>query len=156
MLLSGRITSGGGLRTRRRGELGTSIVEFALIFTLFFMLVGVVIQGAFLFNAWLVITDATREAARAGAPCVNRTNNTGCQLSDVQTVARSATAGAVDQSALTVPVPTVWTDTDNTQYLVVSASYEVPILAPFIGQFFPQGMIPISSVSTMRLENQGS
>lgn len=55
-----------GLATRRRRR-GQSLVEFALVFPLFILLVMSVVEFAFAFNANLAIAFASRDAALVGA-----------------------------------------------------------------------------------------
>jgi len=51
---------------RRRGGAGQSLVEFSLIlFPLFFVLLGI-IQFGFIFNTYVTMTNAARDAARLG------------------------------------------------------------------------------------------
>ncbi len=142
-----------GARPGRSGQHGTTIVEFTLIFTLFFMIVGFIVQGAFLFNAWLVSTNAVREAARLGAPCFGRQVNS-CSATDVVQIAYSAAAGT-DPNVFTPSAAACLdtTTTPNVQTLRVTATYKVPILAPFVGRMFSQNPIPIFVESRMRLEN---
>ncbi len=145
-----------GARSGRSGQRGTTIVEFTLIFTLFFMIIGFIVQGAFLFNAWLVSTNAVREAARLGAPCYGRQVNS-CTASDVVQVARNAAAGTnpnVFTPSAAACLDT--TTTPNVQTLRVTATYKVPIVAPFVDRMFPQNPIPIYVESRMRLENEQS
>lgn len=57
-----------GVRRRRRadGEAGQSLVEFSLIlFPLFFVLLGI-IQFGLIFNTYVTMTNAARDAARLG------------------------------------------------------------------------------------------
>ncbi len=137
-----------------RHQRGTTIVEFTLIFTLFFMVVGFIIQGAFLFNAWLVVTNATREAARAGAPCFLRPNNLDCKASDIEQYAYQAAAGTNPSQFTPSARACVDTTTNpSTQVLEVRAVYYVPIVAPFVDTMFPQNPIQVAAQSRMRLEN---
>jgi Flp pilus assembly protein TadG len=53
-------------RRRRDGEAGQSLVEFSLIlFPLFFILLGI-IQFGLIFNTYVTMTNAARDAARMG------------------------------------------------------------------------------------------
>lgn len=56
-----------GLSTRRRRTRGQSLVEFALVFPLFILLVMSVVEFAFAFNANLAIAFASRDAALVAA-----------------------------------------------------------------------------------------
>ena len=55
------------VRRRRRGDEGQSLVEFSLILApLLFLLLGI-IQFGFVFNAYVTVSTAAREAAREGS-----------------------------------------------------------------------------------------
>ncbi|MBI2762223.1 MAG: pilus assembly protein [Chloroflexi bacterium] len=52
------------VRGRRSRAEGQSLVEFALVLTPLFLILLGIIQFGFIFNAYITITNATREAAR--------------------------------------------------------------------------------------------
>jgi Flp pilus assembly protein TadG len=54
-------------RSRLRGGHGQTLVEFALVFPLFLLLLFAIIEFAFVFSAMLGISYATRDAALIGA-----------------------------------------------------------------------------------------
>ena len=56
----------GRVRRRSRAE-GQSLVEFALVLTPLFLILLGIIQFGFIFNSYITITNATREAAREGS-----------------------------------------------------------------------------------------
>jgi Flp pilus assembly protein TadG len=62
---------GRGFRARRRGQ---ALVEFALIFPLFIVLLLAIIEFMFLFNAQLSLNFATRDAALVAAEAGNNAN----------------------------------------------------------------------------------
>ncbi len=142
-----------------------AVVEFALIATLFFFLVGVIVQGALIFNAWLVVTNAAREGARAGAPCYNRQAPAPtptsypvaltCNDSDVAVAARSAAVG-VSPAQLQVSANSATTTIDANHQettLTVTARYPVPIVAPFVNLVLPNPF-PVTASATVRVESQ--
>ena len=51
---------------RRHPETGQSLVEFALVLMPLFVIVLAIVQFGFIFNAYVTITNATREGARNG------------------------------------------------------------------------------------------
>jgi Flp pilus assembly protein TadG len=57
-------TPPGQHRRRRSREGGQGLVEFALVLTPLFLILLGIIQFGFIFNAYITITNATREAAR--------------------------------------------------------------------------------------------
>jgi Flp pilus assembly protein TadG len=131
-----------------RDESGNVIAEFALIGLLFFFLIGVAIQGAILFSAWLIITNLTDEGARYAAPCYQRPVQA-CTTTDVQNYVYSQGARLVDETQLAITV------TPGTGVITVSANYQAPLLVPFINGILPNPTTLVAA-STMRLENGGS
>ena len=68
-----RVSGGykGSLR-RSKGSRGQSLVEFALVFPIFFTLLLGMIEFAFVFNAILAVNYAARDAALAAAEAGDR------------------------------------------------------------------------------------
>lgn len=128
-------------------EIGSATVEFALIFVVFFTLVSLVLQGVMIFSAWLIITNSVREGTRAGAPCINRPVST-CTEAQIQAYVVQA-SGGVNTSQLVVPLPV--TDVPNRTF-TVTASYPIPVIAPFLGAIVPDPLW-VSAESVVRLEN---
>jgi len=56
-----------GLRRIRETEAGQSLVEFAMVLPLFLLLLFALVDFGRAFYSWMVITNAAREGARAGA-----------------------------------------------------------------------------------------
>jgi Flp pilus assembly protein TadG len=54
-------------RPHRRDREGQSLVEFALVLTPLFLILLGIIQFGFIFNTYVTLTNATREAARSGS-----------------------------------------------------------------------------------------
>jgi Flp pilus assembly protein TadG len=131
-------------RKLARGEEGAVVVEFAMIGIVLFTLIGWLVQGAILFENWLVLTDAVREGARAGVPCYQRSVQT-CTAAQVQTVVINA-ASVMDRTNLAVTV------TSANGMLTVSGTSTVPIVAPFVSPPLPNP-IPIGAITSMCLEN---
>jgi len=52
---------------KRKNEKGQSLVEFALVVPLVLMILMAVIEFGFMFNAYITISNASREGARLGA-----------------------------------------------------------------------------------------
>ena len=62
-----RLTRAGARRGRIHGERGAAAVEFAIVATLFFMLVFGIIDFGFAFHSWNNAANAAREGARKAA-----------------------------------------------------------------------------------------
>lgn len=56
-----------GVRNWRRTEAGQSLVEFSLVLPIFLVLVFSLVDFGRAFYTWMIITNAAREGARAGA-----------------------------------------------------------------------------------------
>ena len=50
----------------RRRERGQNLIEFALIVPVLFVIIFIIVDAALLLDRWVVITNASREAARTG------------------------------------------------------------------------------------------
>jgi Flp pilus assembly protein TadG len=144
-------------RGRARGEDGAAAVEFAIVATLFFLLVFGIIDFGFAFHSWNNTANAAREGARKGA----------VDSSPVDIEARTrAAASTLDQSKLTVVVecshiagvfsPTVCGPTLAEGDIVrVTVNYVYNMITP-IGSFVP-GLgttLNLHSQSESRFEGQ--
>ena len=126
-------------RGRVRGEDGAAAVEFAIVATLFFMLVFGIIDFGFAFHSWNNTANAAREGARKAA----------VDPSEADIKARTiASASTLDLSKLTVQVlcsrnngafiacpvdPTAWLEGDIVRVIV---NYQYNLITP-IGSFVP-------------------
>ncbi len=54
-------------RSRRDGEKGQNLVEFAMVVPIFLILVFSIVDFGMGFHAWITVTNAAREGARVGA-----------------------------------------------------------------------------------------
>lgn len=131
-----------------RDESGNVVVEFALIGVLFFFLLGMAIQGAFLFNNWLVISDVANSAARYAAPCYGRSVSA-CSTTDITSYVTQHSSSLIDTSKLTTQV------SSSGGLITVSLTYTVPLVAPMVDAVFPNPYQVVAKAS-MRLENGGT
>lgn len=138
-----------GLMARLAGRRGNAVVELSLVFILFFLTIGMLIQGAWLFHVWITLTNAVREGARYGAVCWGRYLQACDQTAIVDFVRRTNpwNIWLVDPNQVQVTV------SQQGDLLVVRATYEVPLIMGFAGWILPERM-PIWAESAMRLENQ--
>jgi Flp pilus assembly pilin Flp len=147
-------------RTRNRlhrEEKGAAAVEFAIVATLFFMLVFGTIDFGFAFHSWNNAVNAAREGARTAAVDPNVTNITN----------RVRTASStLDQSKLTIsvlcsrsggafsacPAGASWLEGDIVRIIV---NYQYDMITP-VGAFVP-GLgqtLTLRSQSESRFEGQ--
>ena len=147
-------------RTRNRlhrEERGAAAVEFAIVATLFFMLVFGIIDFGFAFHSWNNAVNAAREGARTAAVDPNTT--------DITNRVRTAASG-LDQSKLTIsilcsrgassfsacPAGSTWLEGDVVRVIV---DYQYDMLTP-VGAFVP-GLgqtLSLHSQSESRFEGQ--
>ena len=94
-----------GLSARRRRSRGQSLVEFALVFPLFILLVMAVVEFAFAFNANLAIAFASRDAALVAAEAGDGLNSD-CAI--IQSVINDV--GAPADAAQITSIEIYWSD----------------------------------------------
>ena len=156
----------GSRRAGRTGESGQSMVEFALVLTpLLFILLGIV-QFGFIFNAYITITNAAREAAREGSVYVYERNLSKSQ-NDIQRNDAISAALASSMNYLSTSAPqftttgtwsqagSTWTDGDIEvtysapagisesdsrvgQQITVDISFHQDLIVPLIAQLLPR------------------
>jgi hypothetical protein len=143
-------------KPKNQRERGQAVVEFAFILPLFLIVLFLVVEFGIGFSRWIVITNATREAARYAAvqsdsaPIVA---NTAAQR------AIDTSSGLLDDAGATVTVNFVdgpdsnGTPGDRGDSVVVSASLDYSLITP-MGAFLSLAFdsINISSCADMRLE----
>lgn len=103
-------------RLRSRPEGGQSLVEFALVFPLFLILLLAVLEFGFAFNALLSVNYASRDAALTAAEAGN-TSNGDCHV--LRTIERDV-AAPTDRSQINA-VEISWTDSNGTIKVVGGA-----------------------------------
>ena len=149
----------------RRQE-GQSLVEFALVLTPLFLILLGIIQFGFIFNAYITITNATREAAREGTIYVyDRTmtegQNDAARNTSIRTTVLSSlnllhaaaphfsTTGTWTQSGetytngdltVTYALPSGVTDSNTRQgqTVTVQVRYHQDLMIPLISAFLPK------------------
>ena len=153
---------------KRRGGAGQSLVEFSLIlFPLFFVLLGI-IQFGFIFNTYVTMTNAARDAARMGTIYVyDRTSGQTKATNDLlrnesvrtevlasmnmlgKTSPYFATTGTWTQSGdtftngdlrVTYVLPSGVTNSETRmgQQITVRATYHQDLIVPIISSFLPK------------------
>lgn len=154
------------LSAGRTGASGQSLVEFALVLTpLLFILLGI-IQFGFIFNAYVTLTNAAREAARAGSVYVydrtlSKSQNdvarnasiSAALVSSMNYLSRSApqltTSGTWSQSGsiwtdgdvkVTYALPTGVTESDSRlgQQVTVNVQFHQDLIIPLIAELLPR------------------
>jgi len=161
-------TSSTRQRRRRRGrsEKGQSLVEFSLILMpLFFILLGI-IQFGFIFNAYVTMTNAARDAARLGTIYVydrtlskaqndlarnnsirdtvlgsmNLLTSSAPNFTTGPTWTQSGTTYTNGDLVITYVLPTGITQSDprTGQEVTVKATYHQDLIIPLVSMFLPK------------------
>jgi Flp pilus assembly protein TadG len=153
---------------RRRSERGQSLVEFALVLMPLFVILLAIIQFGFIFNAYVTITNASREGARNGTVYVYDAGMSKAQndlarnefiktslLASMNLLAKTspnfATGSTWTQSGNTftngdlvvsyvLPGGATETDARVGQQITVRATYHQDLIIPIIPQFLPKDM----------------
>lgn len=123
-----------------KNKKGQSIVEFALIVPLLLIFVMAIIEFGFMFNAYLTISNASREAARLGAL---GESNSAIELR-VNTV-----SGQLDETRIDVTVSPV--SRSRGDMLTVNVTYDYQLITPIISSMLSP-FVNLESETVMRVE----
>ena len=162
MRITGRF---GRVRHRSRAE-GQSLVEFSLVLAPLFLILLGIIQFGFIFNSYITLTNATREAAREGSIYVyqqslGKAANDEARNDDIlatvknsmnllsTTAPRFTTTGVWSQSSDTftdgditityaVPGDTIASDGRSGETVTVRVRYHQDLMIPLISAFLPR------------------
>ncbi len=151
----------------RRASRGQSLVEFALVLGPLLLIFLAIVQFGFIFNAYVTMTNATREGARTGSIYVYDGSKSKVQNDEARNnTIRTAVLGSMNllskatpqftsgpttwtQSGLTFTngdlvvayeVPTGITDSDarTGQNVTVTATYHQDLIIPIIANLLPR------------------
>jgi len=153
-------------RPTRDAEHGQSLVEFALIVTPLMLLLLAIVQFGFIFNTYVTITNATREAARTGTivlydgslskaqndlvrneairtsllASMNLLSKATPQFTSSSTWSQSGLTFTTGDLVVTYEVPSGVTDSDarTGQRITIHATYHQDLIIPLIANLLPQ------------------
>jgi Flp pilus assembly protein TadG len=157
----------GHIRSRgRRGEAGQSLVEFSLVLIPLFVLLLAIIQFGLIFNAYVTMTNAARDAARYGTiyefdrtltkasndllrnesiksallSSMNLLGKTSPQFATGSTWTQSGTTFTNGDLVVSYALPTGITETEPRvgQRITVRAIYHQDLVIPLIDLFLPK------------------
>ena len=122
----------------RRDERGQSVVEMALVMFLLLLLVAGVADFGRAFNAYIVITNASREGARYAShfpldedgieqAAIDEAADSGVTLSDIAIVAPNPVAGQPIRVTVTYQFPTIMSSIVGAPNLTLCGSTEMVI-----------------------------
>ena len=138
------------LRRRRKGERGSELIEFALVFPMLLMVVLAIVDFGFLFQRYEVVTNAAREGARVAVLPGYITSDIQDRVTSYATAGGLPTAPTVSIAATTITAgPSTWPATTvnvsySHQYLFLGG------IASWFGGSFSS--VTLTAASTMRNE----
>jgi Flp pilus assembly protein TadG len=160
-------------KLHRHRQEGATILTFALIAPLVLLIIFGVAEMGRVLQAWMVLTNEAREAARYASVNFDSTKDwtqTSVQASEqsaVQAYIANRLNGVLDQSYVS-PAPSVVVTADSPRKIQVTIYYKVPLLIPLVNSFVPnqpcfsglpagdprigQLCFPVAARSTMRGE----
>ena len=135
-------------------ESAVTVVTFALIAPVFLLIVFGTMEVGRVLNAWLIITNEAREAARYGAVTYDAAADPRTELAaekaTVGTFLAKRLKGVLNQQNLS-PAPDVTITTESRPRVQVTIYYKVPLVIPLIKNILPNPF-PIAARSAMRGE----
>ena len=136
------------LKHLKRNEKGQALVEFALVITIFIMLVFGMVEFGRIFSAKLITTHAAREGARVGVVTASADRRSEIEKAvEGRGVALGLKAGDIDYE------PADPKDANKGDSLTVTVNYKVDLIVPMISKFLnDKDPYPVSSSAVMRVE----
>ncbi len=126
-----------------RKNKGQSIVEAALVLPVILLLLTGIIDFGLLFNNYLIVSNASREGARAAA--------IGSTDAQIRTVVNNDTS-SLDPAKLTLTIaPNESTGRRSGDAVTVTVQYQYSMITPVIAAIIP-GPINLNTSTTMRCE----
>jgi Flp pilus assembly protein TadG len=121
---------------------GQSMVETALILPIVVLLLTGIIDFGLLFNNYLVITNASREAARNAA--------VGCTDLEINMLVANMTS-TLDQSKMETKIHPVQADRVKGEEVTITITYDNVLLTPLVSSIVPNPL-KLTTKTVMRIE----
>jgi Flp pilus assembly protein TadG len=151
-----------------RNNKGTTMVEFAIVASLFFLLILWIMDIGRYFFVQHTMQFATREGVRLALVGKTLADSSGKSMSRVASIVKTIQDGAsttLDPAKLGISIYPVKSDYSDPQgwqqqlnaggpgdYMRVRTQYTFEFLTPMIGTFFPGGSIGVRAEATYRNE----
>jgi Flp pilus assembly protein TadG len=140
------LNRGTAARRRRRSERAQSLVEFALVFPIFLLVIMATVDFGWALRSWISSTNAAREGARIGV--------TGATLATIKSYTVNAAPDLISDDDVTV------TGAQGTtgEFVTVTVEFDHHYITPIGGilEFVTGGILPsplpITTSTTMRIE----
>ncbi|MFN8621773.1 MAG: TadE/TadG family type IV pilus assembly protein [Chloroflexota bacterium] len=150
-------------RARQRGQ---SLVEFAIVLTPLMLLMMGIVQLGLVFNAYVTISSAAREAARAASVYVydrtlTKAQNDAARLTTAKNtlsqslglLSKTSPNYVAAEQTIAYSLPTGVTDSEprTGQYAKVHVRYHLDILVPLVADLLPlsNGRLTLDAETTM-------
>lgn len=127
----------------RCGSRGQSMVETALVLPIIILILMAIIDFGLLFNNYIVLSNASREASRKAA--------VGGTDAEITTLITSLTGTLNTADRTTSISPSQALRTHGTQ-VTITITYNNHLLTPVVGAFFAGGSTILKSKTVMRVE----
>ncbi|MGE5473738.1 MAG: TadE family protein [Ignavibacteriales bacterium] len=121
---------------------GQTLVEMALILPIFLMLIMGMIEFGRIFNAYLIVTNASREGARIAV--------VGGTDTDINNRIITST-NTLKQEVLSITISPEETSRTRGTQVTVTVHYDLEMICPIISGIIPNPF-PIDSITVMRME----
>lgn len=125
---------------KNKNQKGQAIVEFALVVPLLLIFIMAIIEFGFMFNAYLTISSASREAARVGA--------VGASNTEVELMVINV-ASHLESSEIDVTITP--SSRNRGDMLRVTVEYDYQLITPIISNMLSP-FVDLKAETVMRIE----
>jgi hypothetical protein len=132
-----------GAYGHKAGSRGQSMVETALVLPIIILILMGIIDFGLLFNNYIVLSTASREASRKAA-----VGGTDAEITAL-VASLTGTLNAADRTTSITPVQALRA---HGAQVTVTITYNSQLLTPVVGAFFPDGSAVLVSKTVMRVE----
>jgi hypothetical protein len=130
-------------RKLQAGSRGQSMVETALVLPIIVLILMAIIDFGLLFNNYIVLSNASREASRKAS-----VGGTDAQITALIT----SLTGTLNAAERTVSISPAQALRVHGAQVTIIITYDNHLLTPVVGAFFPGGTAVLESKTVMRVE----
>lgn len=131
------------MKNRGGEKRGQSLVEFALVAPIFFLLVMGIFDFGRLFFTQMTLQNALRQAGRFAVTGNHLTDSQGQTLSRIDSILQTAQKSAVGLPVSNVQISSLQGGTGSAggpgDTVTISLIYDMKLITPIVGQFFNNG-----------------
>jgi len=130
------------MRKHLSNSKGQALVELAFVLPILLLIVMGIVEFGRIFNAYLIVTNASREGARYASVDSSDT--------EIYYAIENLTS-TLDQSQISISISPNFSSRTSGNPVEVSIDYNIDIIAPVIGAIIPNPFT-VSAKTTMRIE----